>query len=94
MTGRFDLERARVNAGYSIRGLAREVKTHEATIRRLERGLPVRPRSAKPVADFFEVQVTDLMPLKRRAGDGACEGPSSWGSTRCRRPGDGYCGGG
>jgi predicted transcriptional regulator len=95
MNARFDLERARINAGYSIRGLARELKTHEATIRRLEQGLPVRPRSAKPVADFFEVQVTDLMPLKRgpRAAHDACDGPSSRGASRPRRPGNGYCGG-
>lgn len=67
MTEPFDLERARVNAGYSIRGLARHLKIHEATLRRLEDRLPVRPESAKPVADFFEVQVTDLMPLDREA---------------------------
>ena len=62
MTERFDLTRARVNKGHSIRGLARELKTHEATIRRLEQGLPVRPESAKPIADYFGVQVTDLLP--------------------------------
>jgi ribosome-binding protein aMBF1 (putative translation factor) len=63
VTPRFDLTRARINKGHSIRGLARELHTHEQTIRRLEEGLPVRPESAKPVADYFEVQVTDLMPL-------------------------------
>jgi ribosome-binding protein aMBF1 (putative translation factor) len=62
----FDLERARVNAGYSIRGLARHLEIHEATLRRLERGLPVRPGSAKPIADYFNVQVTDLMPADSR----------------------------
>lgn len=60
----FDLTRARINAGHSIRGLARELHTHEQTIRRLEQGLPVRPESAKPVADYFGVRVTDLMPLE------------------------------
>lgn len=65
MTDRFDLVTARVNAGLSIRGLARKLNTHEQTIRRLEQGLPVRPESAKPVADFFDVLVTDLMPLDR-----------------------------
>lgn len=58
----FDLARARVNKGHSIRGLAREVGVSEPTLRRLERGEVVRPESAKPVADFFKVQVTDLMP--------------------------------
>jgi ribosome-binding protein aMBF1 (putative translation factor) len=65
MTERFDLKRERVNKGHSIRGLARELKTHEATIRRLEQGLPVRPESAKPVADYFGVQVTDLLPAEQ-----------------------------
>ena len=59
----FDLRVARINKGHSVRGLARESGTRENTIRRLERGLSVRPESAKPLADFFEVQVTDLMPL-------------------------------
>ena len=61
MSKRFDLTRARVNKGHSIRGLARELEVHEATIRRLEQGLPVRPESAKPIADYFGVQVTDLL---------------------------------
>jgi ribosome-binding protein aMBF1 (putative translation factor) len=65
MSEPFDLERARVNAGYSIRGLARHLEIHEATVRRLEDRLPVRPESAKPVADFFDVKVTDLVPLDR-----------------------------
>jgi transcriptional regulator with XRE-family HTH domain len=60
--GRFDLAQARVNAGYSIRGFAREVGISEQTLRRLEQGLSVRPEGAKPVADFFEIRVTDLMP--------------------------------
>lgn len=60
----FDLARERVNKGHSVRGLARKLKTHEQTIRRLEQGLPVRPESAKPVADYFGVQVTDLMPVE------------------------------
>lgn len=59
----FDLTSARINAGYSIRGLARHLKVTEQTIRRLEQGLDVRPENAKPVADFFDVKVTDLMPI-------------------------------
>jgi transcriptional regulator with XRE-family HTH domain len=59
---RFDLAQARVNAGYSIRGFAREVGVSEQTLRRLEQGLGVRPEGAKLVADFFEVKVTDLLP--------------------------------
>lgn len=63
----FDLTTARINKGHSIRGLARALDTHEQTIRRLEQGLPVRPESAKPVADYFGVKVTDLMPLDEEA---------------------------
>jgi predicted transcriptional regulator len=62
----FDLRTARVNAGFSVRGLARHVGVHDATIRRLEAGQQVRPASAKPVADFFRVRVTDLMPVDRQ----------------------------
>jgi transcriptional regulator with XRE-family HTH domain len=58
----FDVRTARVNAGYSIRAFARHVGIHDATLRRLEAGERVRPESAKPVADFFEITVTDLMP--------------------------------
>lgn len=64
----FDLERARINKGHSIKGLARQVQVHEQTIRRIENGLPVRPESAKPVADYFGVKVTDLIPIE---GDAA-----------------------
>jgi transcriptional regulator with XRE-family HTH domain len=66
-TASFDLARARINKGHSIRGLARELGVSEPTIRRLEKGEPVRPESAKPVADYFEIQVTDLMPIGEAA---------------------------
>lgn len=59
---RFDLETERLNRGYSIRGLARHLGIHDNAIRRLERGDVVHPATAKKIADFFEVQVTDLMP--------------------------------
>lgn len=63
----FDLRAARVNAGLSIRGLAQVAQVHEHAVRRLERGERVRPASAKPIADFFEIRVTDLMPVEREA---------------------------
>lgn len=59
----FDLTSARLNAGYSIKALARELDVHEHAIRRLETGEGVHPATAKKVADKFGVQVTDLMPL-------------------------------
>lgn len=60
----FDLERARLNRGLSQRALALELDVGTETIRRLERGLGVRPANAKKVADFFDVQVTDLMAIE------------------------------
>lgn len=63
----FDLTVARLNAGYSIRGLAAVIDVAEHAIRRLEGGESVHPATAKKVADFFEVKVTDLMPLDREA---------------------------
>ena len=63
----FDLTAARVNAGFSIRGLADKLDIGEQSIRRLENGEQVHPATAKKVADFFEVRVTDLMPLEKAA---------------------------
>jgi transcriptional regulator with XRE-family HTH domain len=56
----FDLPTARVNAGYSIRSLARELGISEGAIRRLERGEHVHPATALKVAERFGIQVTDL----------------------------------
>lgn len=53
---------ARINQGYSIRGLAKHLGIHEQTVRRLERGEAVHVANAKVVADFYDVKVTDLMP--------------------------------
>lgn len=63
MTMPVDLKRARVNAGFTQRGLAKHLDIDRDAIRRLESGLRVNPASAKRVADFFGVQVTDLMPI-------------------------------
>lgn len=58
----FSLRSARVNSGHSVRSLAQLLKIDQRTLARLEEGLPVYPQKAKIVADYFEVQVTDLMP--------------------------------
>lgn len=63
----FNLPAARLNAGYSIRGLAAEIGIAEHAIRRLEGGESVHPATAKKVADYFGIKVTDLMPLDREA---------------------------
>ena len=59
---RINLAAERLNAGHSIKSLARELDVHEHAIRRLERGEGVHPATAKKVADFFDCQVIDLMP--------------------------------
>ena len=63
----FDLTTARVNAGLSQRELATKAGVSRDTIQRLEAGLGAHPRNAKRVADYFEVQVTDLMAIEREA---------------------------
>ncbi len=55
------LRRERLNRGYSRRALARKIDVPEQTLRRLEAGLGISPNYAKRVADFFDVQVTDLL---------------------------------
>lgn len=60
-----DLKALRLNEGYSIKALARELDVHEHAIRRLERGDGgVHPATAKKIADRFDVQVTDLLPVE------------------------------
>jgi transcriptional regulator with XRE-family HTH domain len=63
----FSLSSARVNRGHTIRSLAVEVGIDARTLGRLEEGKPVHPAKALKVAKYFEVQVTDLMPLDRAA---------------------------
>ena len=58
---RFDLRSARLNAGHTVSSLAKEIEIDQRTLARLEAGVPVHPAKAKKVADYFEVQVTDLM---------------------------------
>ena len=58
---------ARLNAGFSIRGLGRHIGVPEQSIRRLEDGLAVSPEYAKKVADFYGVLVTDLEAFMEQA---------------------------
>jgi transcriptional regulator with XRE-family HTH domain len=59
----FNLTVARLNKGLSIRGLADKVGVAEQTVRRLESGESIHPANAKKIADEFEVQVSDLLPI-------------------------------
>lgn len=58
----FSLSSARVNRGHTIRSLAAEVGIDYRTLVRLEDGEAIHPAKALKVADYFGVQVTDLMP--------------------------------
>jgi transcriptional regulator with XRE-family HTH domain len=63
-TENFSLSAARVNSGHTIRSLAAVVGIDYRTLRRLENGEEIHPGKAKRVADYFHVQVTDLMPVE------------------------------
>lgn len=58
----FSLTDARLNKGLSIRQAAQAIEIAQGSLARLEKGEAVHPSTAKKVADFFKVQVTDLMP--------------------------------
>lgn len=53
----------RLNRGLSIRQAAERVGVARATLERAERGDGVHPGSAKLIADFYGVQVTDIWPV-------------------------------
>ena len=55
----------RLNKGYSIRGLARKLEVHEQSVRRFEQRIPIRPETAKTLADFYGVRVTDIYPVQK-----------------------------
>lgn len=64
---KFTLAVARVNRGHAVRSLAIKLGIDQRTVARLEAGEPVHPAKALVVADYFGVQVTDLMPVDREA---------------------------
>lgn len=57
----FNLKVERLNAGYSIRALSREIGVPEPTIRRLESGLGADPANVKKVADHFGTTVVEVI---------------------------------
>lgn len=58
----FDLMSARLNKGMAQRELADKIGVSREVIRRLELGYGAHPANAKKVADYFGVQVTDVLP--------------------------------
>jgi len=65
MTEAFNLFEARLNKGLSQRELAVACKVSLTVIQRLEAGGNASPRTAKRVADFFEIKVSGLMNTER-----------------------------
>ena len=60
MSDTFNVRYARLNLGKTQRELAADCGVALTTIQRLEAGLSASPRNAKKVADFFQINVTDL----------------------------------
>jgi lambda repressor-like predicted transcriptional regulator len=58
-----NLEAQRMDRGHSIRSAAAAMGVARATLERAERGQGVHPSSAKKIADFYEVKVTDIWPV-------------------------------
>lgn len=61
---RFNLRAERMNRGMSVNDLAAATGIDRKAITRLEGGGGCYPATAKPIADYFGVKVTDLMPLE------------------------------
>lgn len=61
-----DLRAERLNRGFSVRGLAREIGVPEQSIRRAELGQGVTPANAYKMATFFQLRVTDIWPVQDR----------------------------
>lgn len=62
---------ARLNMGHSIRSAAKEIGISRDTLAKAERGEDVHPATAKLIADFHEVKVTDIWPVKDVDDDAA-----------------------
>jgi DNA-binding XRE family transcriptional regulator len=58
-----DLERERLNRGLSLNGMAAEIPIARNTLKRAEAGKSVHPSSALKIAEFLDVQVTDIWPI-------------------------------
>lgn len=61
-----NLEVERLNRGLSTREAARQIGIARGTLERAERQDRVFPSSAKLIADFYGVRVTDIWPVEVR----------------------------
>lgn len=64
------LKAYRLNRGLSIREAADEIgdPVNFDILQRAEKGATPRPKAMKKIADFYEVQVTDIWPVEETAG--------------------------
>jgi len=62
-----NLAAERLNRGLSLPKAAALIGVARGTLMRAERGEGVQAESAKRIADFYEVQVTDIWPVEERA---------------------------
>jgi transcriptional regulator with XRE-family HTH domain len=58
-----DMRKERINRGYSLRALSRELGVPEQTIRRAEQGQTPSVANARKLAEFYGVKVTDIWPV-------------------------------
>lgn len=58
------LEALRLDRGLSIRSAAKKIGIGPDVLNRAERGNMPRPDSAKKIADFYGLRVTDIWPIK------------------------------
>lgn len=56
-----DLEKERLNRGCSLTGMAAEIGVARNTLKSAEQGKGIHPSSALKIANFFDVQVTDII---------------------------------
>lgn len=62
----FDLRAARQNRGLTLREAAQQTGVEFTALQRAERGSRPYPATAKQIADFYGVKVTDIWPVEVR----------------------------
>lgn len=60
---RISLKAERLNRGLSVKAAAEQIGIPEHTVWTSETGIQPRPETAKRIADFYEVKVTDIWPI-------------------------------
>lgn len=66
-----NLEAERLNRGLTAKDAAKKIGIPDHVLRYAERGGRPVPATAKLIADFYRVQVTDIWPVQEPAKDAA-----------------------